>query len=199
MDLRQLRARTLLYPTLAWNYLLGRTLKLRNWYDEVAPGVFLGARPFSRDVAPLRKLGVTGVVNTCEEYAGPIIEYQKHGIDQLRVPTIDFTEMRLDDIEKGVEFVQRHLDQGGGVYIHCKAGRARSATIAVCWLVAAQGITPEEAQAKVLLARPHANAQIYKRKNVQEFYRQHKEVAEAQKTAEKEAETANENAEKEPA
>lgn len=197
MDLRQLRARTLLYPTLAWNYLLGRTLKLRNWYDEVAPRVYLGARPFSRDVAPLRKLGVTAVVNTCEEYAGPIVEYEKHGIDQLRVPTIDFTEMRLDDIEKGVEFVQRHLDQGGGVYIHCKAGRARSATIAVCWLVAAQGITPEEAQAKILLARPHVNAQIYKRKNVQEFYRQQKELAEARKEAEKVAATAD-AAEEEP-
>ena len=198
MDLRQLRARTLLYPTLAWNYLLGRTLKLRNWYDEVAPGVYLGARPFSRDVAPLRKLGVTAVVNTCEEYAGPIVEYEKHGIDQLRVPTIDFTEMRLDDIEKGVEFVQRHLDQGGHVYIHCKAGRARSATIAVCWFVASQGVTPEEAQARILLKRPHVNAQIYKRKNVQEFYRQQKELAEAQKSAEKVAATAD-AAEEEPA
>jgi atypical dual specificity phosphatase len=199
LDLRQLRARTLLYPTLAWNYFLGRTLKLRNWYDEVAPGVYLGARPFSRDVAPLRKLGVTGVVNTCEEYAGPIIEYEKHGIDQLRVPTIDFTEMKLNDIEKGVEFVQRHLDEGGHVYIHCKAGRARSATIAVCWLVAALDITPEEAQAKVLFARPHANAKIYQRKNVQEFYRLRKEVAAAQKAAEKDAAAANEGAEKEPA
>lgn len=198
MDLRQLRARTLLYPTLAWNYLLGRTLKLRNWYDEVAPGVYLGARPFSRDVAPLRKLGVTGVVNTCEEYAGPIIEYEKHGIDQLRVPTIDFTEMKLDDIEKGVEFVQRHLDEGGHVYIHCKAGRARSATIAVCWLVAAQDITPEEAQAKVLLARPHANPHIYQRKNVQEFYRMRKEIVAARTAADKDAAAAGE-AEKEPA
>jgi atypical dual specificity phosphatase len=114
------------------------------------------------------------------------------------VPTVDFTEMRLEDIEKGVEFVQRHLDQGGHVYIHCKAGRARSATIAVCWLVEAQGITPEEAQAKILLARPHANPHIFRRKNVQEFYRLRKEGVTSTISPEK-VDLDSEAAEREPA
>ena len=40
--------------------------------------------------------GVRAVVNTCEEYVGPVAQYQHHGIEQLRIPTTDFTHPKLD-------------------------------------------------------------------------------------------------------
>lgn len=67
------------------------------------------------------------MVNTCEEYAGPVVEYAEHGIEQLRIPTTDFTHPRMEDVERAVEFVQDHAQRGETVYIHCKAGRAQSA------------------------------------------------------------------------
>ena len=76
MNWKWFYARLVFLPTLVWNVLLGRVLCVRHWWDEVHPQVILGARPFRRDVAKLANLGVGGVVNTCEEFRGPIDLYQ---------------------------------------------------------------------------------------------------------------------------
>lgn len=167
--LSQLYARTVFYPTLGWNYALARFAKIRNWWDRIDPHVIVGAFPFSRDVAAMHAAGVRAVVNTCEEYAGPHIEYDRLGIEQLHIPTTDFTHPRLDDVSLAVEFVQRHVEAGETVYIHCKAGRARSATVAMCWLMKYRGLTADQAQHRLLAARPHINPRLTQRAVVQQF------------------------------
>jgi atypical dual specificity phosphatase len=169
MSLARLYAKTVFYPTLAWNCLLGRVLKVRNWWDHIEPHVIVGARPFARDVAAMHEAGVRAVVNTCEEYAGPTEQYEHYDIEQLWIPTTDFTHPRLEDVEKAVEFVQQHVKQDETVYIHCKAGRARSATVALCWLMKYRGMSPAEAQAQLLKSRPHINPQLTQRPVVQQF------------------------------
>ena len=167
--LDRLYARLVFYPTLAWNMLLGRVLKIRRWWDPIDPQVFVGAYPFARDVSTMHDAGIRAVVNTCEEYAGPEHEYEKHDIEQLRIPTTDFTHPRIEDVERAVEFVQSHVEKGEKVYIHCKAGRARSATVALCWLMKYRGMTADEAQATLLRTRPHINPRIAERPVVKEF------------------------------
>lgn len=162
-------AAVVFYPTFVWNYLLGRTFKVRRWWDHVDPNVIVGAYPFKRDIEGLFRQGVRAVVNTCEEYCGPTLEYERHGIEQLHIPTTDFTHPRLRDIELAVEFVQSHVLKGDTVYIHCKAGRARSATVALCWLVKYRGLTVEQAQATLINSRPHINPRISQRPVVQQF------------------------------
>ena len=167
--LRRLYARGVFYPTLAWNYALARTFKVRRWWDRIDPHVIVGAYPFSRDIQGLYDEGVRAVVNTCEEYAGPVIEYTRLGIEQLRIPTTDFTHPRLEDVSTAVEFVQDHVNRGETVYIHCKAGRARSATVAICWLMKYRGMTMQQAQQALLQARPHINPRLTQRAVVQQF------------------------------
>lgn len=162
-------ARLVFYPTLAWNILLGRVLKIRRWWDKIDPHVFVGAYPFARDVPAMHQAGIRAVVNTCEEYAGPQQQYQQYGIEQLRIPTTDFTHPSLDDVQQAVEFVQEHVAKDEAVYIHCKAGRARSATVALCWLMKYRGMTADQAQAQLLEARPHTNPRIAERPVVKEF------------------------------
>ncbi|OYP36137.1 phosphatidylglycerophosphatase and protein-tyrosine phosphatase 1 family protein [Rhodopirellula sp. MGV] len=167
--LSRLYARTVFAPTLCWNYLLARVLHVRRWWDRIDEHVIVGAYPFGKDVAGLRGEGVRAVVNTCEEYAGPTIEYHKHGIEQLHIPTTDFTHPRLGDIEAAVEFIQKYKLQNDTVYIHCKAGRARSATVAVCWLMKYRQMTPDQAQQHLLAARPHSNPHIASRPVVKQY------------------------------
>lgn len=162
-------ASSVFYPTLAWSYLLGRVLKTRRWWDHVDPQVIVGAYPFHRDAEPLYNIGVRAVVNTCEEYAGPTAEYERLGIVQFRMPTIDFTHPRLSDVMRAVEFVQSHVVQGHIVYIHCKAGRARSATVALCWLMKYRGLSAAEAQASLLRSRPHIHPRLTERPVVKDF------------------------------
>lgn len=169
---RRLAARGLFWPTLAWNTLLGRVLHVRNWWDEIDEVVIMGALPWSRDVPVLHQLGVGAVVNTCEEYAGPQAAYQRYGITQLRIPTVDFTPPTLPAVERAVAFMQEQAALGRRVYVHCKAGRARSGTVVMCWLMAARGMTPEAAQQLILERRPHANPRLAQRAVVRAFWEQ---------------------------
>jgi atypical dual specificity phosphatase len=170
-SLERCYARAVFYPTLAWNVLLGRILKVRRWWDHIDPHVIVGAFPFRRDVPAMYEEGVRAVVNTCEEYAGPVAEYESRGIEQLHIPTTDFTHPRLEDVEKAVDFVQAHVERGDTVYIHCKAGRARSATVALCWLMKYRSLTAEQAQQKLLECRSHVNPKLTERPVVEEFAR----------------------------
>lgn len=151
--------------------MLGRVLKIRRWWDRVDEHCILGAVPMSGDPERLKQLGVTGVVNMCEEFPGPESEYARLGIEQLWLPTTDFQHPTEAMVERGAEFIQRHKLNGGQVYVHCKAGRARSATIVLWWMVRFGGMTPEAAQQKLLQARPHVNRRVAQRPVIVELYR----------------------------
>ena len=166
---RWIYARLVFYPTLLWNLFNARVLKRRNWWDAVDETTIIGALPFASHVEEFKSMGVTGVVNTCEEYPGPVAEYEAAGIEQLRLPTIDFTHPSLESVQEAVDFVQRHADAGGRVYIHCKAGRARSATVVVCWLIHDRDLSPEDAQAFLKDRRNHVNPNVFRRPVVGEF------------------------------
>ena len=170
--LQWISARTIFYPTLWWNMALGRWLKVRNWWDAIDEHVIVGAFPFDSDVNKMADQGVGGVVNTCEEYCGPVEEYKKYDIEQFRMPTIDFTHPDFEDVVKAVEFIQHHVDRGKRVYVHCKAGRARSATVAICWLMKTQQISKEAAQAILLEKRSHINKHLVDRPVVQQYEKQ---------------------------
>ena len=165
-------ARWIYIPTFAWNYLWGRIFKARHWWDTIEPNVMLGARPLRADVARLDHLGVRGVINMCQEYRGPIDLYQQHGIEQLWLPTIDFQPPSLTHVIQGVEFLQAKVSRQETVYVHCKAGRGRSATIVLCWLIQYRGMTAQQAQAKLLECRPHTNRHLDERRVVLEFIEQ---------------------------
>jgi len=168
-QIRWMTARTIFYPTLAWNMMLGRWLNVRNWWDHVDTNIIIGAFPFANDVPKMAAQGVRAVVNTCEEYEGPIEQYEKFSIEQFRMPTIDFTHPSLDDVCRAVEFIDLHVDGGKTVYIHCKAGRARSATVAICWIMKNRQIDAAEAQRLIADKRPHVNPHLPSRPVVQQF------------------------------
>ena len=169
--MRRLVFRLLFYPTLAWNLLLHRLKARRRWWDRVAEHVLVGALPFAADVQRLQAEGVRAVVNTCEESAGPEAAYAQAGIVQLRIPTVDFTPPSLADILRALAFMREHIARGETVLVHCKAGRGRSATVALCWLIEERGLTPEAAQAVLQEKRPHVSRMLWKREVVQEFAR----------------------------
>ncbi len=163
-------ARAIYRPTFAYNYLLGRILRIRDWWNPVGETLILGAMPLRRDVRELKSLGVTGVINMCEEYPGPKTEYAAAKIEQLWLPTVDFNHPKRQFVEDGADFLDRHEKAGGRVYVHCKAGRARSATIALWWLVKYHAMTPMEAQEMLQKARPHINPEVYLRPVIQDLY-----------------------------
>lgn len=164
----RLLASLILYPTLAWNLLLNRLCPRRRWWDWVDETVLLGALPLKADVARLKGAGIGAVLNTCREWRGPVEEYRAAGIEELYLPLTDFTPPSLDEIRAGVAFIRQQAAAGKKVYVHCKAGRGRSATLVLCYLVT-KGLTPEQAQAVLLQKRPHVNRGLAERAAVKEF------------------------------
>ena len=183
MFLRRTLAQVLFIPTLAWNFLLGRLLRLRHWWDEIDEHVIMGAFPFSFDVPKMQSAGIGAVVNTCEEYAGPVKAYRAAGIQQMRVPTVDFTHPSLESVERAIAFMQQQIAQGKRIYVHCKAGRARSGTVVLCYLIAIKDMTPDQAQQLILQRRPHANPRLAQRTVVQQFWEKHRSQSDSQGTS----------------
>ena len=168
---QHLFARLIYWPSYLFNWTMIRCLKWWHWYDEIAPHVYVGAVPSRLIAEELAESGIRGVINTCQEYEGPLDVYQQYGVEQLYLPTIDFQPPSVEDIAQGVQFIEKYVDEGKDVYVHCKAGRARSATIVLCWLMKARGMSPEQAQAFLLQKRRQVMPKLYLRPVVQSFYR----------------------------
>lgn len=168
--LQPIIARLLYYPSLGWNIFLGRALKIRKWWSVVDDNVILGAVPFSGDVILLKRMGVEAVLNLCEECYQPVSLYRQLDIDYMRLPVIDFISPDFETVLKGVSFIEDNVAHNKKVYVHCKAGRGRSATVVLCWLIKTMKLPPENAMDYLISKRPFVNNMIYRRKVVKEFY-----------------------------
>ncbi|XP_058484614.1 phosphatidylglycerophosphatase and protein-tyrosine phosphatase 1 [Solea solea] len=154
-------ARLLFYPTLAYNVVMEKVTS-RRWFDRVDETVVLGALPFRSMTRQLVETeNIRGVITMNEDYETKFFcntseEWQAAGVEQLRLSTVDITGVpTLENLHRGVEFALQHRDKGSSVYIHCKAGRSRSATMAAAYLIRLNCWTPEEACQKLASVRPH--------------------------------------------
>jgi len=154
-------ARLLFYPTLAYNVLMEK-VSARRWFDRVDDTVILGALPFRSMTAQLVEAeNVRGVVTMNEQYETKYFcnsaeEWRAVGVEQLQLSTVDLTGVpSLENLRRGVEFTLRHRERGASVYVHCKAGRSRSATLVAAYLIRLHCCSPEEACQKLASVRPH--------------------------------------------
>ena len=87
-------------------------------------------------------------------------EWEKLGMSNfLQLATTDIFEApSVEKLTKGVDFINDIIvkDPEASVYVHCKAGRTRSATLVGCYLMARnEGMTPEEAVDLMRSKRSH--------------------------------------------
>ncbi|XP_065145576.1 phosphatidylglycerophosphatase and protein-tyrosine phosphatase 1 [Paramisgurnus dabryanus] len=173
-----LPSRILFYPTLAYNVVMEK-ISSRQWFNRVDQTVILGALPFKSMTEELvQKEKVRGVITMNEEFETKYFcnsaeEWQDAGVEQIRLSTVDLVGVpSLEYIHQGVEFALRHREQGTSVYIHCKAGRSRSATIAAAYLIRLHGCTPEEAYKMLVSIRPHVLIHSGQLDMLQKYYKE---------------------------
>lgn len=128
-------SKTLFWPTLP----ITMSKRIAKWTTVIDDSVLLGGAPFGWLNYPQRLYedhNVRGVINMCEEYQGPVKQYEKLGIKELRLPTTDHFEPSVEDMKSAVEFIKSYKENDlGKVYIHCRAGHGRSAAIVYGWLM----------------------------------------------------------------
>ena len=110
-----------------------------------------------------------GVINMCTEYEGPKSKYEYLQMTQIRLPTVDHFEVDVDHLEAAVAFIGEYKKRGEKVYVHCKAGHGRAASVVLCWMISQNSEeTPKKLNlqlAKLRKVRPS----LYRQKNVIEY------------------------------
>jgi hypothetical protein len=147
-----LSARLLLAPCLVGQYLsLLHYRRQCDAWSELTPKVWIGAKLNSREAAEARRRGVTAVLDLTTEFSETPallnVAYQN-------IPILDLTELNQAQLQEAVDFITRHTNNGV-VYIHCKIGYSRTATVVGAYLLASgQAVTVEGAIALLRKARP---------------------------------------------
>jgi atypical dual specificity phosphatase len=117
----------------------------------------MGAVPFRKDVPRLKKLGVGGVITLNEPYETlvPSSLYSAYEMEHLVIPTRDYLfAPSIVDITLAVNFIHKNALLGKTTYVHCKAGRGRSTTVVLCYLIEHKSMTVAAAFEHVRSIRP---------------------------------------------
>ncbi|KAK5648531.1 hypothetical protein RI129_003423 [Pyrocoelia pectoralis] len=162
-------ARLSFYPTLLYNVFMEKCSS-RRWYDRIDDNVILGALPFPTfNNKLLEEENVKAVISMNEDYellfANDRKKWQELGVEFLQLATVDIFQTPCQKkLKEGTQFIFKYIPNGtqfdnGGlqptVYVHCKAGRTRSATLVGCYLMMRYRMTPEEAVNHMKSKRPH--------------------------------------------
>lgn len=122
----------------------------------ILPNLAMGGRFAAAAVAHLvRGLGIRNIVDLrCEDKDDESL-LRRHAAELLHLPTLDGSAVASDMLHRGVEWINRQLDRGEKVLVHCEQGIGRSALLVCCVLVS-RGRTPRLAIEQVKDARPCA-------------------------------------------
>ncbi|KAK3874990.1 hypothetical protein Pcinc_020117 [Petrolisthes cinctipes] len=155
-------ARLTFLPTLLYNIAMERA-SLRPWYNSIDPRIILGALPLRHMCKKLvEEENVKAVVSMNEDYELKWLsnmhkEWSNLGVKFLQLSTVDLFEAPSQTkLQQGVKFIQDFEKEGqeGRVYVHCKAGRTRSATLVACYLMDKYNWTPQQAVDHLRTKRP---------------------------------------------
>jgi protein-tyrosine phosphatase len=159
---------------------------MSGWFEhfgfaEVGDDLLMGAYPQDADdVAALREAGVTAVFNLVQD-----IEYEQEGgrdacasalaaagISEERVEVVDYGNLLPGHIELAATTVLAWLQEGERVYVHCRAGMQRSATVAAAIVVLHEGVEPLEALERVRQRNPRADPLAHQRQDLLRWWEQ---------------------------
>ncbi|CDY32871.1 BnaC09g33180D [Brassica napus] len=164
--------RILFYPTLLYNLLRFKLHSQFRWWDQIDEFLLMGAVPFRKDVPRLKQLGVGGVITLNEPFETlvPSSLYNAYQMDHLVIPTRDYLfAPSIEDITRAVNFIHKNAFLGKTTYVHCKAGRGRSTTVVLCYLIEHKSMTVAAAFEHVRSIRPRVLLHPSQRKIVEEF------------------------------
>eukprot|EP01039_Chlorochromonas_danica_P002286 gene2286-2502_t len=146
---------------LSTGFPLSALLRAWNYWTKIDDTLLVGCAPLEFLSHPqwLKRNGVSAIINMCSEYSGPRVVYDRLGIEQLCLPTLDHHEVSLENILRALEFIKRCKSEQKRVLVHCKAGNGRAASIALCWMM----LENPQKSAKVL------NEELGKKRKVRPF------------------------------
>jgi atypical dual specificity phosphatase len=161
-------SKSLFWPTLP----ITLARRIGCWSTVVDETVVMGGAPFGFANIPEHlhdEYGVTGVINMCAEYAGPVQKYARLGMKELWLPTVDHFEPSVQDLKSAVSFIQAHAKRGDRVYVHCRAGHGRSAATVLAWLLSKNPNVDPQVLNNELCQIRHVRKSLWRQPNIKEY------------------------------
>lgn len=164
--------------------ILGRLCIAKN-YDEIyqlnGAKLILGAIPNRLRLEGERlanEEGVGAVLSINEPWErnplGLSIPYQERDWEELEViyetyDVDDHTLLDIDSLQKSADFINRQLEGGKGVYVHCRGGAGRSAMAVAAFLIKHQKFSVDEV-CKLIKEKRSLSSINKKRVRLEEYY-----------------------------
>ena len=164
--------------SLAYTKLSGES----TWWTKIEPfNLYLGALPLGNEghLEKIINLGVTDVLSMVEAFEvkdgwfnQPIKQqdWEAQGVTVKNIQAADFLPLKQEEIEEGVQHLNRLLLEGRTIYVHCKAGRGRSASIVMVYLMKFHGLSYNEAFELIKEQRPQINLNYQQRLAILEYF-----------------------------
>ena len=140
-----------MYPSLYYGFFL-EFIGVRKWYTRIDKFCVLGALPMQHNYQQIIEQENIKAILTMNEdhelaYGIHAEEWKRLGVDYKQTAVSDYTGVAsLEQIRDSIAFINKHRSMNQNVYIHCKAGRYRSALVTACYLIHHYQMTPEEAR-----------------------------------------------------
>lgn len=153
------------------------------WWNRIDESIILGGIPLKNKdhIDKIKEEGVLAVLTLLEKFefekkgllSVPVLpeEWKREGVEYMHIEVADFSPLSLGNIERGVEYISQQVLQKKTVYVHCKAGRGRSAVIVICYLMKQKKMSPEEALEFVKGQRPLVKPNRVQMECIRQYYR----------------------------
>ena len=97
--------------------------------------------------------GIKSIV-TVREVALPSEWFDGTDIDYLHLRTEDFGAPTLEEMEEAVNFIDKEIQRGRSVLVHCAAGKGRTGAVLAAYMMKKQNLTAKQAIERMRIKRP---------------------------------------------